>query len=146
MANIDNANNAPAATLTKNELFAEFAQSEVTTYDRFGNKDYYTHRVANLLELTGDYVEIHFNIDLADDPESDLEMIENDLLGMLYNVQIARAAFDDLKSKRLITPEEPDINNVDAETYAAWEQAAEEAEENPRFRPAFVASETKDAA
>ncbi len=137
----------PAATLTERELFAEFRESSFVEYDRLGRR-IYSRNVSDLLEPEGcyDYVEVDLQLrGDDDDPSYTLEMIEADLSDILEGVRLARAAFDKLKGERLIMPVEPADDN-DSEAYRAWERAATEAEENPRYRAVETAGEVQEAA
>ena len=139
---------APSAMLTEVELFAEFMQSEFVEYDKFGRQRY-RHIVAELLRAEDGYCYDSIQIDLQmhhadDDPSYHLEMVEGELAGVLADVRLAREAYERLKADRLLLPEEP--ADADEEALEAWEDACNQAEENPRYRPAAVVTDAQEAA
>ena len=93
---------APTATLDEAELFAEFYESEISSFNKRG-KELFRHNVADLLSPCGDYCEIDFRVVPGDENMSDhLEEVENELLGALANLRLVRKAWDNLKDERLI--------------------------------------------
>ena len=115
-----NMTQAPAATLDEAELFAEFYESEFVQYDTRG-KEEYRFSVASLLEPASDYCDIDFRIVPGEDEITDhLEEVENELLGALADLQLARKAWDDFKSERFID----DGSAVERYSVAAIKEAA----------------------
>lgn len=111
---------APAATLDEAELFAEFYESEFVQYDTRGREEY-RYSVAALLEPCCDYCEIDFRIVPGDEGMSDhLEEVENELLAALADLRLARKAWGDFKSERLIDED----SEVERFTVAVAKEAA----------------------
>lgn len=134
----------PATTLTEEQLFREFLESEFGHYDRLG-RHLFDHSVRDLLDSYSDYAEIDLHIDNAgDDPSDHLREVENSLRSIADNVQLVLEAFEKLKSERLVVPAEPD--EADAEAYEAWGAAYDEAEKNPRYLPVAAAGFAQEAA
>ncbi len=126
-----------AATLTENELFEEFKNSEIVEYTSRGREQFRVS-ASDLLEPCCDFIEVDLRLEYIDHSSNSLsdhlETVEDELLGLLGNVRLARKAWEELKAERLILPEAPDFETTDRETYRAWERAANEAEKNPRYR------------
>jgi hypothetical protein len=135
-----------ATTLTEKELFAEFTEASFMEYDRLGNR-IYQHSVADLLEMDGRFDHINLDINMhnvGDCPSHDLEMVEDALNDALASVKLAREAFEHQKRNRQIFPEEPG-EDASSEEQDAWEEAYDEAEKNPRYRP-LLTSDVQEVA
>lgn len=120
MTTENNTTQAPAATLNEAELFAEFYESEFAQYDTRG-KEEYRFSVASLLQPCGGYCEIDFCIVPGDEGMSDhLEEAENELLGALSDLQLARRAWEDFKAERMVDED----TSTERFTVAAAKEAA----------------------
>ncbi|MCO6406773.1 hypothetical protein [Hoeflea alexandrii] len=131
---------AYGAVWTEKELFQHFLTMTLKDYDAFGNVQYeYEPDILlgcpggfETLENLFDQIVDDFNED--DEPETRLENMIDDLEGYISILKKLHAAFDVLKRDRIIMPPEPE-ETVDNATWHEWERAANEAENNPRFRP-----------
>ncbi|MCF6370966.1 hypothetical protein [Rhizobium halophilum] len=129
----------PAAMLTEQELWEQFSQMTIERRDNlsFEAKSY---RVIDLVEDCGfngfisDFSQ-HVAADIAnsDNPSSELDCWIDDLECWLTSLKQVSHDFERLRAAHQFTPEEPD-GSADDETYAKWEQAANEADTNPRYR------------
>lgn len=141
---------ASAATLTEKELFRQFLKMHIQHWTNFGALSHnYTPE-----ELLRDSGEWDFTTEFAERFTDALEDEENPGDGIrtmisdfeiyLENARLILSDFESLKAMRLVMPEEPD--GADREAYAAWELAANAAEDTPRYRPSMNASEAQEAA
>lgn len=151
MTNENTTTTALAATLTEKELFGQFLKMKIQHWTNFGTilTDYMP---AEALRTGGEWWDLmeYLGENLADALEADdnptygLETMISDLEDYIGNLRLVLSDFRELKGLKLIMPEEPD--EADGEAYAAWEMAANEAEDNPRYHPVMDASEAQEAA
>lgn len=112
MTNENTTPQAPAATLSEAELFGEFQKTSVRLFDTQGEETLHA-TIASLLEPCCDYCEIDFRIDDAcwdNDPTTHLEFVENELLGALADLQLARKAWNEFKRKHLSDNDSTDVD------------------------------------
>ncbi|MDR5009445.1 hypothetical protein RGK87_10515 [Agrobacterium fabacearum] len=139
----------PTATLTEKELFAQFLQMHIQHWTNFGtlSKDY---RPEDLLNASDDWFgpigalteAFADSLEGDDDPTIRFEEMISDLEAYVENLRLIDSDFKSLKGVKLIMPEQPDDDEEGA--YAAWESAADAAEDNPRY--AAVTLEPSDEA
>lgn len=107
MTNENTTTPAPVATLSEAELFAEFQKSSARLFDTQGEETVCA-TITSLLEPCVDYCDIDFRVDdacLYGDPTTHLEFVENELLGALADLQLARKAWSEFKRKHLSADE-----------------------------------------
>ena len=151
MTNQNSTSSASAATLTEQELWIQFATMTVERRDNLsGTVD--TYQVEHLVADCGEYGWIvdfsrHVAADIADSdaPEETLEAWITDIRCYLTSLERVSADFLRLKEAHHIVPDEPE-DDAGSEAYSAWERAAVDADENPRYRCPAVATEARKAA
>lgn len=131
----------PAAMLTEKELFSQFLKMRVSRLTSFGALlSYYTPE--SLLRSTGEYGDVLVELgerlmdwlEPDEDPAEGLRQIIEDLEFYIEGLRLIHEDFEAMKTIKLVLPEEP--QDADDEAAAAWEAAYQQAEENPRYRPA----------
>lgn len=148
---------APAATISEKELWAAFLPLTITKsvtinfYDEVTVENFVP---ANHVIDSGNY---GYTEDLAerladevaesDEPADTLECWIEDLENYVGSLKLVQDNFHALKRMALVMPPEPeeDLWKADPAAYKAWERAANEAEENPRYHAPVSTSEREVA-
>lgn len=148
---------APAATISEKELWAAFLPLTITKSVTV--RPFKGVAVENFVPVhhvidCGNY---GYTEDLADrladeladseDPDETLECWIEDLESYVNGLKMVQEHFRSLKSMALVMPPEPepDLWRTDPAAYRAWEDAANKAEENPRYHPLVAPSEGEAA-
>lgn len=147
MTNENNTDTADTATISEKELWAAFLPLTITksvTVSPFNDLTVENFVPAHLVTDYGNYGSTE---DLADrladeladseDPDEALGCWIEDLENYVNGLKVVQENFRALKRMALVMPPEPepDLWKTDPVAYKAWEQAANRAEENPRYRP-----------
>lgn len=137
---------APAATISEKELWAAFLPLTITknvSVSPFGDLEVENFVPAHHVVDYGNYGSTEELADrLADevadseDPDETLGCWIEDLENYLNGLKTVHEHFRTLKRMALVMPPEPEANlwQTDPVAYKAWEDAANKAEENPRYR------------
>lgn len=143
MSNENNTTQAPAATLTERELWAHYLPLTIIQTMSFGPtverfvpdqqlRDPGGYGLTeNLADALADDVEE------SDTPEEALDLWIVDLESYVHGLKLVRDSFHRLKQVSQIVP--PDhAPDATYEEIREWERVANEADEDPRYRPPAV--------
>ncbi|ASP68313.1 hypothetical protein [Sinorhizobium meliloti] len=132
---------APAATLTEQELWKAFLTMTIERSTNFNgvSRSVERYKPEDSVTEPGEHGwmenfndSIAASIEFSDETEETLDCWITDLECYLEQLKRVREDFRTLKATTIIMPEEPS-HDADPATLDAWEHAAIEAEENPRF-------------